>query len=80
MTDSRSPSLAWHRASQCDNAGCIEAATGDFVVMIRDSVAPEKGVLTVSPGQWAEFLVDVRNNRAWPIRSVPVGARQSLDT
>jgi hypothetical protein len=43
------------------NGDCVEAATPNTrTVYVRDSKAPELGVLTVPPASWAAFLDTVK--------------------
>ncbi|MFD3929296.1 DUF397 domain-containing protein [Streptomyces sp. NPDC058614] len=49
--------LAWFRSSYSDSSGgeCVEVATTS-AIHIRDSKAPHRPHLTVSPTTWADFL------------------------
>ncbi|CAM5457894.1 DUF397 domain-containing protein [Streptomyces aurantiogriseus] len=51
--------LHWFKSSYSDSSepgDCVEVATTSATVHIRDSKNPGHGMLTVSPGAWADFL------------------------
>ncbi len=49
--------LAWFKSSYSDSSGgdCVEVAAA-ALVHVRDSKAPDRPYLTVSPAAWADFL------------------------
>ncbi|MFJ7900531.1 DUF397 domain-containing protein [Streptomyces sp. NPDC096198] len=49
--------FAWHKSSHSDSGGgdCVEVARAAHI-HIRDSKAPHRPHLTVSPAAWAGFL------------------------
>ncbi|MDX3241754.1 DUF397 domain-containing protein [Streptomyces sp. ME18-1-4] len=52
--------LHWFKSSYSDSSepgDCVEVATTPVTIHIRDSKNPAYGILTVSPGAWAEFVV-----------------------
>jgi hypothetical protein len=54
--------LHWFKSSYSDSSepgDCVEVATTPVTIHIRDSKNPAHGILTVSPGTWAEFVVSV---------------------
>jgi hypothetical protein len=56
------PELHWFKSSYSDSSNgndCVEVATTPARIHIRDSKNPAHGMLTVSPGTWAEFVVSV---------------------
>ncbi len=48
--------LAWRRSSFCASGECVEIAARDGKVLIRDSKAPESGVLTYSAEEFRSFI------------------------
>jgi hypothetical protein len=55
---SRSDELAWFKSSYSGSEGgnCVEVVAHPAAIHVRDSKNPAGGILTVSPGTWAEFL------------------------
>lgn len=48
---------AWRKSSRSANtANCVEVALDGRAVGVRDSKAPEDGVLVFSSRRWADFL------------------------
>ncbi|MFA1548152.1 DUF397 domain-containing protein [Actinomadura chokoriensis] len=64
MRASDFPGAAWrkssHSGSQADD--CIELASTDRAVAVRDSKDPDGPVLTIAPDTWNAF---VRTLKAW---------------
>ena len=54
--------LTWRkaRASAADN-GCVETASRDGVVLVRDTKARERGHLAVSAESWSVFVTELKN-------------------
>lgn len=52
----------WRKSTHSgQNGGCVEVAPNlPGIVAIRDSKNPNGPKLTVSPGEWASFLVRIR--------------------
>nr|WP_218862812.1 DUF397 domain-containing protein [Actinopolyspora biskrensis] len=60
--------MVWRRSTRSGGAGsgsgnCVEVAFGAGFAAVRDSKAPEDGVLAVPPGAWKSFLDGVRADR-----------------
>ncbi|GAA1830121.1 hypothetical protein GCM10009682_56130 [Luedemannella flava] len=53
---------SWVRSTRCHTANCcVEVSLTDpDRVLLRSSVAPERGVLSFSPDSWSAFLAAVR--------------------
>jgi hypothetical protein len=52
---------AWRKSSYSNaNGNCVEVATSDALVGVRDSKDPTGPVLAFSPEEWSAFLADVR--------------------
>lgn len=56
--------VTWRKSSFSNSGNCVEVATQDRSVLIRDSRAPEKGILSVSSLAWQAFTQVVRRNTA----------------
>ena len=52
--------LEWVRSSKCDAGACVEIATVDAVVLIRDSADPSLTPLAVSRDTWRNFVSALR--------------------
>nr|WP_245556302.1 DUF397 domain-containing protein [Actinopolyspora mortivallis] len=55
----------WRKSTRSGGAGsgsgnCVEVAFGEGFTAVRDSKAPEAGVLTVPTGRWRSFVASVR--------------------
>ncbi|GGM12327.1 hypothetical protein GCM10010129_65460 [Streptomyces fumigatiscleroticus] len=50
--------LTWAKSSYSSGEGgdCVEVATGDHAVHVRDSKDVARPPLTVAPGAWTAFL------------------------
>jgi hypothetical protein len=48
----------WHKSSRSGGNGgnCVEVATLDTAVAVRDSKAPDNGTLVFGRSEWATFL------------------------
>lgn len=55
----------WRKSSRSNGAGgaCVEVASLETRVGIRDSKAPDAGHLTLAPDTWAAFMAEARNGR-----------------
>jgi hypothetical protein len=50
----------WYSASRCANGECVEVASRDAAILIRDSKDPAGAVLTYSVEEWAAFIAGVK--------------------
>jgi hypothetical protein len=50
------PALAWRKSSFCASGECVEITARDGMVLIRDSKAPQSGVLTYSADEFRSFV------------------------
>lgn len=46
----------WRISSRCTSAGCVEVATSDEVIRVRDSKNPAVAELRFDRAQWRAFL------------------------
>jgi len=47
----------WRKASRSiGNGACVEAASADGRVLVRDSVNPSGAVIAYAPGVWRRFI------------------------
>jgi len=60
MTDGLRGELVWHRSSTCESGACVEVATTDDAVLVRNSANPGDAPTTLSRAMWQEFLVGVK--------------------
>lgn len=51
------PSLAWYRASFCQNGECVEIATYNDTVMMRNSAWPDSGYIYFTTEDFNTFLL-----------------------
>lgn len=54
----------WHKSSFSASGNCVEVATQDRSVFIKDSKNPENGILIVSSLAWQSFIQAIRHNTA----------------
>jgi hypothetical protein len=64
MLGTDNTAVAWHKSSFSNSGNCVEVATQDRSVLIRDSKNPEDGILSVSSLAWQAFIQVVRHNTA----------------
>jgi hypothetical protein len=52
----------WRKSSfsNANGGACVETASGDGVVFVRDTTDREAGMLSVPAGAWQEFLATLR--------------------
>jgi hypothetical protein len=62
MPSSDLPALSWRKSSFSQSGNCVEVATQDESVLIRDSKNPKGGTLFVSPSAWRKFIQTVQRN------------------
>jgi hypothetical protein len=58
--------LNWRKSSYSttNGGGCVEVATNlPGIVAVRDSKNPDGPVLIFAPGDWQEFIADVKAGR-----------------
>lgn len=55
-------SLTWRKSSASDSNDCIEVATVEGMIMVRDSKNRHGGSLVFSRSGWCAFLDAVRQN------------------
>lgn len=53
----------WRKSSFSEAGSCVEVATREKSVLIRDTKRREDGLLAVSPSAWREFVEAMRNSR-----------------
>jgi hypothetical protein len=56
---SDSDPVQWRQSSRCDAGTCVEVATGDDEVLMRDSKDPEGPVLRFTRREWKAFVDSV---------------------
>lgn len=65
MSNSNSQQSGWHKSSFCSSfcssGDCVEVATRDGAVLVRDSKNPEGPVLSYTAEEWQAFVDGVRN-------------------
>ncbi len=62
MTDSP---VTWRKSSfSTGQNDCVEVATTQADVLVRDSKNREAGFLTVSRNAWAKLLYEIKNSQA----------------
>jgi hypothetical protein len=54
--------LNWRKSSYSSSGNCVEVASVDGKMFVRDSKQPEAGHLTVSQKTWRVFVSWVTNN------------------
>jgi Domain of unknown function (DUF397) len=51
----------WRKASYSNGSGsCVEAASGDGTIAVRDTTDRDAGMLTFTPDAWRAFLRTLR--------------------
>ena len=52
----------WRKSSYSDGNGgqCVEAASGDGVVLVRDTTNRDGGTLAFTADAWRAFMTDVK--------------------
>jgi hypothetical protein len=51
----------WRKSSRCGTGACVEVATGDTVVGMRDSKDPHSPALSFSHAEWRVFIDGVKD-------------------
>jgi hypothetical protein len=52
--------LSWRKSSKSSEQSCVEVATSNQSVFVRDSKDPDGQILRIDVKQWAAFLEDVK--------------------
>lgn len=63
MTTEEHTLPAWRKSSRCSNGACVEVATLDSSVMMRDSKESTGPSLTFSHAGWADFLGAIKDGQ-----------------
>jgi len=53
--------LRWRTARQCDGGQCVQVGILGDSVLIRNSAYPDDARLTMSRGEWQEFVARVKD-------------------
>ncbi len=54
----------WRKSSYSGNTGnCVEVATVDAVVGVRDSITPRSTILVMSVASWQAFVWSVKHGK-----------------
>jgi hypothetical protein len=61
--------LAWRKSSASGNSGCVEVATTDHEILVRDSKDRSGAVLRFTSLEWVAFLAGVRMGEFDPERA-----------
>jgi predicted NUDIX family NTP pyrophosphohydrolase len=51
----------WRAARRCDTGACVEIGTLGPSVLVRSSTDPGGKYVTISPGEWQEFIARVKD-------------------
>jgi hypothetical protein len=53
----------WHKSSRSAGTGgnCVEVTNLDAAVAVRDSKAPDKGMLVFNRSEWSKFVDAAKN-------------------
>jgi len=60
VTGGRSDGIEWRHSSSCNGGTCVEVASLDGRIGVRDSESPAN-VITFSASSWRDFLAGVEN-------------------
>jgi len=56
LREAATPGLTWRRSSFCASGECVEIATRDDMVLVRDSKAPQAGILSFNADEFRSFV------------------------
>jgi Domain of unknown function (DUF397) len=62
----RNWSLRWHRSTRCSSGGCIDVATDETRVHVRDSTDPSGPVLHFTSTAWQSFIDRIKSGALDP--------------
>ena len=62
------PGIAWRKSTASHSSGCVEVATVNGWLLIRDSANPDGVVLRLWPAAWSAFLEQARTKDFGPPR------------
>jgi hypothetical protein len=60
VTELQQGSLSWKKATASSNAGCVEVATAEEMILVRDSKDPQHLALAFTSKEWEAFLIGAR--------------------
>lgn len=64
MTAPDLSAAAWRKSTHSNGSGnCVEVATVDGIVAVRDSKDPHGPALVFTPARWADFVTGVHGGR-----------------
>lgn len=58
--------LVWRKSMRCSTSACVEVATTDAAVHVRDGKSVESPVLTFGPGSWRAFVASLTSGVPHP--------------
>jgi hypothetical protein len=53
--------LAWRRSKWCGTSACVEVASLDDTLLVRDSKDPHGSQLSFIAADWAAFVTELRD-------------------
>lgn len=53
--------ISWQRSSRCDSSSCVEVASLDNEIVVRDSKDPQGPVLRFTRNEWIAFIGGVED-------------------
>ncbi|SEG70060.1 protein of unknown function [Thermomonospora echinospora] len=56
------PNVVWRKSRRSDNGGqnCVEIASAEQAVVVRDSKDPEGGILAFRQSEWSAFAQRIK--------------------
>ena len=53
--------ILWRKSSYSgSNGSCVETASGDGVILVRDTTGRDRAIVTVSAAAWEQFTAAIR--------------------